>query len=369
MAIILLKGEYRIHSKANLNNVLTVNGDLKNITPVQCQKANGKPTQVWRLEANRLYTEMDPENRDTYCLDRLNTSEGLADIYINNDDANQLVKLIGIPNDDYAYRISLKNKALFLTMGDNGKCFWTEKLDTSNEKQIWVFEKVVRVEDMPNIAAFQANGRVEYFSGCTGWKNGSFKYAGNIEEEEKDGQDRNVVALVQKPYDRVSKNGPLDVSENEHLFLYNFPGALAYGQTNALNGYYHMGIDINYFKGSDVYPLEEGEIVDVWDDKSPHKYSAVGIKSSFLLPDEDTPQDFVIWYLHMDINNALYSMEYVTTDTQLGTIGEQGVPGNPHLHIEVQKPGTEPMVPSSAGLYLKGNYFGAYDLFDFIEAA
>ena len=357
MAIILLKGEYRIHSKANLNNVLTVNGDLKDATPVQCLKANGKPTQVWKLEANRLYTEMNPDNRDTFCLDRLNTSKSPADIYTNNDDENQLLKFVSIPNEDYTYRVRLKNKALYLTADNYGNCTWSDTLDTSNEKQIWVFEKVVRVEDMPDIEAFQENGRIEYFSGCTGWKNGTFA-----------GQDRDVVGLVQKLYDKVSGGShPLDVSKYEYRFLYNFPGALAYGQTSSLNGYYHMGIDINY-PSSFVYPLKEGEIVDVWDDKSPYGYSAVGIKSSFLLPDEDAPQDFVIWYLHMNINNDLYSMNYAAADTRLGTIGEQGVPGNPHLHVEVQKPGTDPMVPSSAGLYLKGNYFGAYDLLDFIEA-
>jgi hypothetical protein len=365
MAIILLKGEYRIHSKANLNNVLTVNGDLKDATPVQCQKANGTPKQVWRLESNRLYTEMNPKNRDTFCLDRLNTSKSPADIYTNNDDANQLVKLIGIPNEDYAYRISLKNKALFLTTDDYGNCSWTEKLDTSNEKQIWVFEKVVRVEDMPNITAFQANGCVEYFSGCTGWKNGSFKYAGNIEEE-KNGQDRNVVALVQKLYDRVSKNGPLDVSENAGAFLHNFPGALAYGQGIGLDGYYHMGIDINYGTGAAVYPLKEGTVFGIIHDS----YSAIGIKSSFFLPDEDTPQDFVVWYLHMIINENLDVDDPVTFNTSLGTISNQGYKIQPHLHIEVQKPDRDkPMVPSEAGLYLKGDYFGAYDLLDFIEAA
>lgn len=353
MAIILLKGEYRIHSKANLNNVLTVNGDLKDATPVQCQKANGTPKQVWRLESNRLYTEMNPKNRETFCLDRLNTSKSPADVYTNNDDANQLVKLIGIPNDDYAYRISLKNKALFLTTDDYGNCSWTEKLDTSNEKQIWVFEKVVRVEEMSKIDAFKATGYVEYFSGCTGWENGTFA-----------GQSRDVVGLVQKLYDRVSDNGGLDVSENEYRFLYNFPGALAYGQTNALNGYYHMGIDINY-PSSSVYPLKEGTVFGI--KYSP--YSAVGIESSFLLPDEDTPQNYVIWYLHMkDI--SVNEGQPVGSNTLLGKIGDVGAEGNPHLHIEVQKPDRrEPMIPSSAGLYLKGNYFGAYDLFDFIEAA
>ena len=369
MAIILLKGEYRIHSKANLNNVLTVNGDLKDATPVQCQKANGTPKQVWRLESNRLYTEMNPKNRDTFCLDRLNTSKSPADIYTNNDDANQLVKLIGIPNEDYAYRISLKNKALFLTTDDYGNCSWTEKLDTSNEKQIWVFEKVVRVEDMPNIAAFQANGYVEYFSGCTGWKNGSFQYAEEIEEEGKVGQDRNVVALVQKLYDRVSNGGSLDVSKNPGSFLHNFPGALAYGQGSGLDGYYHMGIDINYGTEATVYPLKAGKIINILH-MDPYQYSAIGIESSFLLPDVDAPQKYVIWYLHMKINNNLHIGETVTPDTELGIISNQGYHIQPHLHIEVQKPDRlEPMVPSSAGLYLKGDYFGAYDLLDFIEAA
>lgn len=351
---ILISGEYRIHSKANLNNVLTVSGSLADATPVRCQKANGKPAQVWRLSANRLYTEMNPENRETFCLDRLNTSSGPADIYTNNDDANQLVKLISIPNEDYTYRVSLKNKALFLTTDANGNCFWTEKLDTSDQKQIWVFERVVRVEEMPKIDAFAGNDYIEYFSGCTGWRNGSYE----------DEQDRDVVGLVQKLYDRVSNGGSLDVSKNPGSFLHNFPGALAYGQDSSLNGYYHMGIDINYGTDAKVYPLKEGTVFGI--KYSP--YSAVGIESSFLLPDEDTPQNYVIWYLHMK-NISVNKGQPVGSNTRLGTIGDVGAEGNPHLHIEVQKLGDDPMVPSSAGLYLKGNYFGAYDLLDFIEAA
>ena len=78
---------------------------------------------------------------------------------------------------------------------------------------------------------------------------------------------------------------------------------------------------------------------------------------------------FRSWYLHMkDI--SVNKGQPVGSNTCLGTIGDVGAEGNPHLHIEVQKPDRrEPMVPSSAGLYLKGNYFGAYDLLDFIEAA
>ncbi len=72
----------------------------------------------------------------------------------------------------------------------------------------------------------------------------------------------------------------------------------------------------------------------------------------------------------MIINENLDVDDPVTFNTSLGTISNQGYKIQPHLHIEVQKPDRDkPMVPSEAGLYLKGDYFGAYDLLDFIEAA
>lgn len=353
---ILITGEFRIHSKANLRNVLTVNGAAAAKTAVVCRTANGKPSQVWRYYANRFYTETDPTQRETLCLDMARLT-GKADIAVNNNDANQQVKLISIPNETNHYRISLRDRALFLTTDDNGNCTWTDKLNTSDQRQIWVLEKLARVTDMPRIDYYRDNDYIEYFSACSGWKTGSFE-----------NQKWNVIGAVQALYDRVSGGGILSVEDNPSLFLYNFPGALAYGQGGGLDGYYHMGIDINYGKGSPVYPLKAGKFVGV----KLGDYSAVGIESSFLLPEEDVAQTYVIWYLHMEIAEETFSKvkgDYISLDTKLGKISNQGQNIPDHLHIEVQKPKGEPMVPSSAGLHLTGNYFGAYNLLDLMEEA
>lgn len=170
-----------------------------------------------------------------------------------------------------------------------------------------------------------------------------------------------------KNAEKQSGGGGLSVEDNQSLFLYILPGALAYGQGNGLDGYYHMGIDINYGEKSPVYPLKGGAVCDIIDINSP--YSAIGIQSSFYLPETDTFQEYVIWYLHMEINKDLKEKDTVTLNTQLGTISNKGDNIPVHLHIEVQEPGHDPMVPSSAGLHLTGNYFGAYNLLDLMEEA
>lgn len=352
---ILITSEFRIHSKANLRNVLTVNGAAAAKTAVVCRTANGQPSQVWRYYANRFYTETDPAQRETLCLDMARLT-GKADIAVNNNDANQQVKLISIPNETSHYRISLRDRALFLTTDDNGNCTWTDKLDTSDPRQIWVLEKLARVTDMPRIAYYRDNDYIEYFSACSGWKTGSFE-----------NQKWNVFGTVQELYDTVSGGGDLSVEDNQSLFLYNLPGALAYGQGDGLDGYYHMGIDINYGEGLPVYPLKAGKLSYIFGMEK--GYSAVGIESSFLLPDENVAQTYIIWYLHMAIDKNLPSKlnKKVSFDTVLGTISNQGKNIPAHLHIEAQKTGPEPMVPSNAGLHLTGNYFGAYNLLDLMQ--
>ena len=68
-----------------------------------------------------------------------------------------------------------------------------------------------------------------------------------------------------KNAEKQSGGGGLSVEDNQSLFLYILPGALAYGQGNGLDGYYHMGIDINYGEKSPVYPLKGGAVCDIID--------------------------------------------------------------------------------------------------------
>ena len=94
-----------------------------------------------------------------------------------------------------------------------------------------------------------------------------------------------------------------------------------------------MGIDINYGEKSPVYPLKGGTVCDIIDINSP--YSAIGIRSSFYLPETDTFQEYVIWYLHMKINENLSVNDTVTLNTKLGEISNKGDNIPVHLHIEV----------------------------------
>ncbi len=346
----LVNGDYRIHSCYNKTgerkHVLNLDkGKTTNGTRIYTTEPNGTCEQIWLYSKNRLYTEaQDSIYREKKCLDRLDTSANYADIFDNNDAVNQLLTIEPVSEKQNIYRIKLINKKLYLTTSTItgiGSCTW-QPLDKNSEKQKWVFERVIRVTEMPKISAYAKE--IEYFSGCTRWKDGSF-----------DRQDRDIKELVKKLYLAVSnKNGKDNVLIDRYC-LYNLPGSLI-GKKGDLSGYYHYGIEISF--SGNVYPYKDGTFFG-----ERASDGAVGIKHSF-------PQgDFVFWYLHMTNRFTAEKDKPVSRCTCIGEAGGQKTAGK-YLHIEVQ-PLDEafPRSPIDNRVYINEDdkgYFGAFDLLDFI---
>lgn len=361
----LARRDYRIHSclnkTGNRRHVLNLDsGKVTNGTGIYTTLPDGTREQIWQY-MGPLYTEAkDDASRNTKCITFNNETHlaEISDVDANRREYDQAVKAIPVDESQNIYRIKLSRRDLYLTTNKAtgiGTCFFKE-LDENNEGQKWIFEPVVRVTGMPETGTYINN--IEFFSTCTGWQNLSFLR-----------QERKVADRIINLYQAVSKK-PDVLSDS--ACLYNFPGAIAYGQGN-LNGYFHYGVDM-VFDGN-VYPYKDGTF---WG-TSPRD-GAVGIKHSF-------PQgDCVFWYLHMtDILNQkeleFQKGDFVSADTRIGQVGTTG--GVPkHLHIEAQPlkiidsegnvAKSMPRNPRDNKIYLKavdGNYFGAYDLLDFIEEA
>ncbi len=349
----LTTGDYRIHSCYNKTgsrkHVLNLDsGKVTNGTRIYTTIPDGTREQIWYYNKNRLYTEaQDSKYRNTKCLDRLDTSANYADIYDDNDDDNQLITLETVSEYEGIYRIKLTRKNLYLTTSSStgiGTCTWkSPQADT--RAQEWIFERIIRVTNMPNVNAY--DGNIEYFSGCTGWRDGNF-----------DDQAYDIRETVAKLYRAVSgnRNNP-EAKLLDKQCLYNLPGAIACKQ-GYLNGYYHLGVDLN-FSGS-VYPYTKGTIVGY----SPSD-GAIGIRHTF------PHGSFIFWYLHMKVKEGL--PEDVDTDTCLGEVSNVSSISIPsHLHIEVQSVFDDEMKPHSpvnSTVYVQSKYpeyFGAFDLFNVI---
>lgn len=369
-------GDYRIHSCYNKSgsrrHVLNLDsGKVTNKTRIYTTVPDGTREQIWYYNNNRLYTEaQDSKYRNSKCLDRLNTSDNFADIYDDNDDTNQLLTIIEVPYNPGVYRIKLTKKNLYLTTNKEtgiGSCKWETLKEENLESQMWIFERLIRVEKMPSsLTQYYGAALVEYFSGCTNWKDGAFN---KMSQQEPQGQNRDVSALAKKLYRKVfhmSDDSPV----TDGQCLYNFPGALACGQPGNLNGYFHYGIDMVRFEKAPVYPFKDGTYFG-----SDPSCGAIGIKHSF------KQGDYVFWYLHMNTSFNPGNNKFVSENTRIGTVSDVGVSGNVHLHIEVQpltlfdldldgnQKKSFPRNPRDNTIYIKqysDSYFGAYDLLDFI---
>jgi len=356
----LARRDYRIHSclnkTGNRRHVLNLDsGNITNGTGIYTTLPDGSREQVWQY-MGPLFTEAkDNDSRNTKCI-TLNTKTNLAeisDVDSNRKEYDQAVKAIPVDESQNIYRIKLSKRDLYLTTNKAsgiGLCSF-EELKETNEGQKWIFEPLVRVTGMPKTGTYTND--IEFFSTCTGWQNLSFLR-----------QERNIADRIIKLYQEVSKTSNI---LPDSACLYNFPGAVAYGQ-GGLDGYFHYGVDM-VFDGA-VYPYKDGTFFGT----NPSD-GAVGIKHSF-------PQgDCVFWYLHMTTNFSKGKGDFVSKNTCIGQVGTTG--GVPkHLHIEAQPlkilnaegklTDSLPRSPIDNKIYLKavdGNYFGAYDLLDFIEEA
>lgn len=103
-------------------------------------------------------------------------------------------------------------------------------------------------------------------------------------------------------------------------------------------GEFHKGIDLGLPKGSPVYAVQGGEIIQSGNYGTAGEMIAV-----------KTSDGHIVRYLHMDNGSRQFKAgDKINKGTVLGRVGSTGESTGPHLHIDVA---------DSKGNYINPTYF------------
>lgn len=172
----------------------------------------------------------------------------------------------------------------------------------------------------------------------TSFKKGTFDYAaakaaGKLIDIPT--YDKNV--LKNDPSSLSWSGGDLDIRNTILTYVTAYMGAYTGGSEAAIEyAGSHLAVDIRGAKGTPIYAVANGKVVEIKDSSSDGKHIVIEHPNVPSVEDPSKKVTYYSSYLHLD-TISVKEGDYVTKGDQIGTMGDTGIATTYHLHFQIDK--------------------------------